>query len=63
MRRVRRKDRSGAHDPTADSGTLGSQQQPPRFRTIQVRPKDRLSLVPAGSTCGKPAAHRGTPLV
>jgi hypothetical protein len=28
------------------------------FRTIQVCPKDRLTCHLAGSTCGKPAAHR-----
>ena len=39
-----------------DIGALGSQQQLARFRTIQVRPKDRLTLVPAGWRCGKPPA-------
>jgi hypothetical protein len=31
----------------------------PQFRTIQVCPKDRLTLPPAGSRCVKPPASGG----
>ena len=37
----------------------GSEQQLPRSRSIRACPKDRLTSPLAGSTCGKPAAHRG----
>ena len=43
-------------DPVQTSAPFGRQQRPLRFRTIQVRPKDRLTLVPAGWGCGKPPA-------
>src|SRR5262245_59945331 len=34
---------------------------PDRFRTIQVRPKNPLPLLPAGCRCGKPTAPWRSP--
>ena len=50
--------------PTVERDRLGgnsrAEQQPPLFRTIQVCPKDRLRLPPAGWKCGKPTAPGGS---
>ena len=60
--------RSGCQDDTIESdGDLGAErdwlgsrsrakQQPPLFSTIQVGPKDRLRIPPAGWKCGKRTA-------
>jgi hypothetical protein len=37
-------------------GRLRAEQQPPLFRAIQVWPKDRLRIPPAGWKCGKRTA-------
>src|SRR3954470_17634193 len=48
-----------------ECGRLGgrsrAKQQPPLFRTIQVCPKDRLRIPPAGWRCGKPTAPMAVP--
>ena len=51
---------SGDGDLGVERDRLGgrsrAEQQPPLFRMIQVWPKDRLTLPPAGWKCGKPTA-------
>jgi hypothetical protein len=45
------------------AGPEGASSKPPRFRTIQVCPKDRLTLAPAGSLMRQTARTRRFPRV